>query len=60
MRQQRNKFQTKEQDKTPEEQLREVNISNLLGGKFQSNDSKDDPGSQKKNGGTDEEDTRNV
>ena len=44
----------KEQGKTPEEQLSEVKTGNLPGEKeIQSNDSKDDPRSWKKNGGTD-------
>ena len=42
----------KEQDKTPEEQLSEEEIGSLP--------EKDDPRSQKKNGGTDQEDTKNV
>ena len=50
----------KEQDKTPEKQLSKEEIGNLLGKKIQSNNREDDPGSQKKNGGTDQEDTRNV
>ena len=45
-------FQTKEQDKNPEQQS-EVEIGNLPEKRIQSNDSKDDPRSQKKNGGTD-------
>ena len=52
MRQQRNLFQTKEQDKNHEEQLSEMQIGNLPGKEF-SDDSKDDPRSQKQNGGTD-------
>ena len=59
MRWQRNTFQTKEQDKNPEEQLSEVEIGNLPEKEFR-DDSKDDPRSQKKNAGTDQEDTRNV
>ena len=42
----------KEQDKTPEKQLSEVQIGNLLE-KELSNDNEYDPGSQKKNGGKD-------
>ena len=60
MRLQGNMFQVKEQDKTPEEQLNEVEIGNLLEKKNQSNNSKVDPRSWKKNGGTDQENTRNV
>ena len=39
----------KEQDKTPEEQLNEVEIAKRI----QNNDSEDDPRPQKKNGGKD-------
>ena len=39
--------QMKEQDKTPEEQLSEVEIAKRI----QNNDSEDDPRSGKKNGG---------
>ena len=49
----------KEQDKTPEKQLNEVEIGNLPE-KIQNNDSEDDPGPRKKNGGKDWEDARNV
>ena len=49
----------KEQDKTPEKQQSEVQIGNLPKKRIQSNESKDAPKSQKKNGGTDQEDTRN-
>ena len=49
---QRNMFQTKEQDKTPEKQLSEVEIGNLPEKIIQSNDSKDDPRFRKKKGGT--------
>ena len=41
--------QMKGQDITPEKQLNEVKIGELPG--IQSNDSEDDPGSQKRNGG---------
>ena len=57
MRQQWNMFQTKEQDKTPEEQLSGDRQSTQK--VIQRNGSKDDPRSQKKNGGTDQENTRN-
>ena len=50
----------KEQDKTPEKQLNEVEISNLPEKRIQNNDSEDDPGPRKKNGGKDREDARNV
>ena len=49
MRQQRNMSQMKEQDKTPEEQLSEVEIAKRI----QNNDSEDDPRSGNKNGGRD-------
>ena len=52
--------QKKEQDKTPEKQLKEVEIGNLPVKRIQNNDSEDDPGPQKKNGGKDREDARNV
>ena len=51
----------KEQDKTPEKQLNEVEIDRQPSRKrIQNNDSEDDPGAQKKNGGRDQEDARNV
>ena len=50
----------REHDKTPEEQLSEAEIGNLPEKIIQNNDSKDDARSQKKHGGTDQEDTRNV
>ena len=54
-------YQMKEQDKTPEKQLNEVEIGNLPEKEFRIiNDSEDDPGPQKKNGGKDREDARNV
>ena len=43
----------KEQDKTPEKQLNEVEISNLPEKIIQNNDSEDDPGPRNKNGGKD-------
>ena len=43
----------KEQDKTPEKQLHEVEIGNLPENRIQKNDGEDDPGPQKKNGGKD-------
>ena len=52
-------YQMKEQDKTPENQLKEVEIGNLPEKEF-SDDSKDDPRTWKRNGGTDQEDIRNV
>ena len=48
-------FQTREQDKTPEQQLSEVETGSLP-----EKDSSNDPRSQKTNGGTDKEDIRNV
>ena len=59
LRQQGNMFQMKEQDKSPEEQLSEVDRGSTWK-RAQSNDNKDNPGSQKKNRGTDQEDTKNV
>ena len=50
----------KEQDKTPEKQLHEVEIGNLPENRIQKNDGEDDPGPQKKNGGKDWEDATNV
>ena len=49
----------KEQDKISKKQLNEVEIGNLPE-RIQNNDTQDDPGSQKKNGGKDGEDARNV
>ena len=51
MRQQRNMSQIKEQDKTPEEKLSGDRQSTRK--RIQSNDSEDDPRSQKTNVGTD-------
>ena len=45
-------YQMKEQDKTPEKQLNEVEIGNLRK-RIQNNDSEDDPAPQKNNGGKD-------
>ena len=53
-------YQMKEQDKTPEKQLNEVEKGNLPEKRIQNNDSEDDPGPRKKNGGKDREDARNV
>ena len=50
----------KEQDKNLQEQLNEEEMDDLPEKIIQSNDSKDDPRSQKKNGGMDQEATRNV
>ena len=49
----------KEQDKTPEKQLNEMERQPYRK-RIQNNDSEDDPGPQKKNGGKDREDARNV
>ena len=54
MRQQKNMFQMKEQDKNPEERLSEVEIQ------IESNENNDDARSWKEIVGTDREDTRNV
>ena len=48
-------YKMKEQDKTTEKKLNEVEIGNI-----QNNDSKDDPGPRKNNGGKDREDAKNV
>ena len=48
----------KEQDKTPEKQLNGDRQPSRK--RIQNNDSEDDPGPQKKNGGKDREDARNV
>ena len=54
-------YQMKEQDKTLEKQLNEVKIDRQPSRKrTQNHDSQDDPGPQKKNGGKDGEDARNV
>ena len=53
-------YQMKEQDKTPEKQLNEVEIGNIPEKKIQNNDSEDDPGHRKKKGSKDREDARNV
>ena len=53
-------LQMKEQDKTPEEQLKWSGDRQSAWKRIQNNDSKDDPRSWKKNGGTDQEDTRNF
>ena len=52
--------QTKEQDKTPEEKLSEVEIGNLPEKEFRVMIVKNYSRSQKKIGGTEREDTRNV
>ena len=52
-------YQVKEQDKTPEKQLNEVEIGKLPEKEFRI-DSDDDPGPWKNNGGKDREDARNV
>ena len=53
-------YQLKEQDKTPEKQLNEVEIRQPFRKIIQNNDSEDDPGPWKNNGVKDQEDTRNV
>ena len=52
--------QMKEQDKTPEKQVNENGDRQPSGKRIQNNDSEDDPGPQKKNGGKDREDARTV
>ena len=49
MKRQRAMYQMKEEDNTPEKQLNEVERGNLP----ENNDSEDDPGPWKKNGGKD-------
>ena len=49
----------KEQDKTPEKQLNEVERDNLPEKRIQNNNSEDDTVPWKKNGGKDQEDARN-
>ena len=53
-------YQMKEQDKTPEKQVNDVEIGNFPEIRIWNNDSEDDPGPWKKNGGKDGEDARNV
>ena len=53
-------YQMKEQDKTPEKQLNEVEDRQPSRKRIQNNDSEDDPGPRKKNGDKDREDARNV
>ena len=53
-------YQMKEQDKTPEKQLNEVDIGNLPEKRIQNNDSEGDPGPQKKNGDKHREDAKDV
>ena len=50
-------YQKKEQNKTPEKKLNEVEIGRK---RIQNNDSEDDPGPRKKNRGKDREDSKNV
>ena len=52
--------QMKRQDKIPEKQLNKVEIGNPFFRKRIQNDSEDDPGSWKKNGGKEWKYTRNV
>ena len=53
-------YHMKEQDKTPEKQINEVEIGNLPGKRIKNNDSEDDAGPRKKNRGKYREDERNV
>ena len=50
----------KEQGKNPPDQTNEEEIGSLPEKRIQNNDSEDDPGPRKKNGGKDREDARNV
>ena len=52
MKRQRAVYQMKEQDKTPEKQLNEWRQATFQR-RIQNNDSEDDPGLRKKNGGKD-------
>ena len=52
-------YQMKEQDKTPEKQLNEVDRQPSRK-RIQNNDSEDDPGPRKKNEGKDWENARSV
>ena len=49
----------KEQDKTLEKQLNEVEIDSYSRKRIQNNDNEDEPGPRKKDGGKDWEDVRN-
>ena len=60
MKKQKVMSQMKRQDKIPEKQLNEMEIRQSLRKRIQNNDSEDDLGSQKKNGGKGWEDARNV
>ena len=51
-------YQMKGQDKTREKQLNEVEIGNLPENRIQNNDSEDDPGPRKQNGGKDREECK--
>ena len=57
MKRQRAMYQMKEQDKTPEKLNGDMQPSRK---RIQNNDSEDDPGPQKNNGGKDREDKRNI
>ena len=53
-------YQMKKQNKTPEKQQNEVEIDRQpFRKRIQNNNSEDDPGPRKKNGGKDREDARN-
>ena len=60
MKRQRAMYKRKEQDKTPEKQLKEVEISNLPEKEFRIMIVKMIQGPRKKNGSKDREDARNV
>ena len=60
MKRQRTLYQRKEQDKTPEKQLNEVEIGNLPEKEFRIMIVKMIQDLRKKNGGKDQEDARNV
>ena len=60
MKRQRAIYQMKEQDKTPEKQLNEVEIGNLPEKEFRIMIVKMNQDLREKNGGKDQEDARNV
>ena len=60
MKKQKVMSQIKRQGKTPRETLKWSGDRQGFRKRIQNNDSEDDPGSQKKNGGKDWEDIRNV
>ena len=53
-------YQMKEQDKTPEKTTKWSGDRQASRKRIQNNDSEDDPGPRKMNGGKDGEDARNI